>query len=359
MSRLSYSQLRMYGECGKKYEYSYVKKLRERTKSGALLFGTAFDKATEAVLKDTTVDEKAVFDAIWTNQEINGRVVYVPDSTLVGYSASDFDADLLLDEDKKFLAAKLAELVPELGEDAIQAMSQCASFKKQAAFRRFKENEQKYLNIGNWLSLRRKGHLMLETNRKEILPRIKKVLGTQVKIELGNDGGDTLLGYVDAYLQWDDGTDVVFDYKTSASEYDEGAVLVSPQLTIYTHALGVKRAGYLVFIKAIKKNKEKVCSKCSFIGTGSRAKTCTNEATGKRCSGEWTETVRPEARVQILVDDIPARTEEIVLDNIESINKAIKAEIYPRNLNACTGGFRCPYINLCYKNDDSDLEKIG
>lgn len=362
-NRLSYSSLRLFSECGQKYKYSYIDRLREKTKSGALFFGTAFDKAIEASLRNPSEDERLVFDKHWTNADINGRPISVAEDLFVVYAASDFDADLLTSEDLRFLSAKAEELVPALyaenEKDAIETFKSCAVHKKQRAFKRWPEAENRFLNLANWLSLRRKGHLMLAAHREKILPRFKKVIATQKKIELDNGEGDTLIGYPDLIAEWEDGRTVVFDYKTSSIEYDETSVLTSTQLTIYSHALAIQTCGYLVFRKGIIKNRIKLCSVCGNDGSGARHKTCAKEVEGKRCNGAWNETIRPEVDVQIIIDDIPPRTEQIVLDNIAATNKSISEGIFIRNFNSCKNAFGpCPYIGLCYKNSKEGLEEV-
>ena len=357
MGRISYSQLRLYGECGKKYEYSYKIGLREKTKSGALLFGTAFDKAIEAVLKNKEIDENEVFDKIWTHQEINKKETYLPESLMVVYAASDFDYDLLQEDDVRLLKVKCQEFLGS--EDWYEKYEECVQAKKQRAYKLFTEQQNKYLNICNWLSLRRKGHLMLKTNRLKVLPFITEIHDTQVKIELANADGDSLLGYADLVCTWNDGRKCIIDYKTSASEYEEDSVITSPQLSLYAYGLGIKTAGYFVFKKGIIKNRIKICSICGFDGSGARHKTCSSEVDGRRCGGEWKETVRPEADVQILINDIPEKTMAVVMENVDMVNKAIKAEIFPRNFDSCRKPWGlCPYYDLCFKGDDSDLIKI-
>jgi hypothetical protein len=362
-TRLSYSQIRTYGECGQKYKYSYIDRLREKVKSGALFFGTAFDQAIEAVLQNRGVDEKAVFDKAFTNQNHNSRTLYLPDSIDVVYAASDYDYDLLTAEDKTFLVAKAKELLPKLfvecSEDIKELYGECAKFKKQRAFRHFRKEENQFLNLCCWFSMRRKGHIMLDAHRKEVLPKITKVVGTQTKIDLVNSDGDSLIGYVDLIGHWmGEDEPTVIDYKTSASEYEADSVLTSPQLSIYCHALGLKKAGYIVFRKGILKNKVKICSVCGLIGTGSRAKTCTNDATGERCGGAWDETIKPECDIQIIMDKIPERTEQIVLENIDSSNRGIKAGIFSRNFNSCGNFGGCPYKGKCFKDSDEGLEQM-
>lgn len=358
-NRLSYSQLRLYQECSQKYKYSYVDRIRETTKSGALFFGTAIDKSIEAVLQNPAIDEKAVFDGAWARQELNKKMTYLPDSTLVVYANSDMDWDLLKDEDDQFLLAKLAELCPELGDDPQIAFERCLGFKKQKAFRNFRESENKYLNLCYWSCLRRKGHLMLDAHRKEVLPKITKVIGTQVKVELGN-GNDTLLGFADLVCEYlGDSKPIIFDYKTSSIEYAEDSARTSPQLTIYSHALGIRRVGYIVFRKGILKNKVKKCSACGFDGTGSRAKTCTSDVSGGRCGGDWIETISPSVNIQIITDDVPEQTENVVIENVDMINKAISAGIFFRNFDSCEKPYgSCPYKPLCFKNKMDGLEKL-
>lgn len=357
MNRLSYSQLRLYSECGQKYKYYYKDKIRETTRSGALIFGSAFDVAIEATLKNPSVNEKEVFDNVFTHSEINKEKIYVPDSCSVVYSASDFDGDILLEEDFRFLKAKAEEL--SLGEDVLEVYSSCAKAKKQRAFKRFTEEQNKFLNLCNWVSLRRKGHLMLDEHRRSVLPRIKKVIATQQPIKLDNGEGDVLIGYADLHCIWEDGREVILDYKTSSIEYEEDSVVTSPQLSIYSYGTGVKTTGFIVFRKGIIKNKKKLCSLCGYDGSGKAHKTCNNEHEGKRCGGEWNITLDPKVETQVILDDIPPRTEEIVLNNLEQINRAIKAEVFVRNLNACKSGYGpCPYIGLCFRNSDKGLVKV-
>jgi hypothetical protein len=122
--------------------------------------------------------------------------------------------------------------------------------------------------------------------------------------------------------------------------------------------LGIAQAGYLVFRKGIIKNKVKKCGKCGYDGSGARHKTCNNLNSIVRCNGDWVETFSPEVEIQIIRDKIPEQTENIVLENVDAVNKAISAGVFVRNFDSCVKPWgKCAYYNLCYKNDDSDLEK--
>lgn len=355
MNRLSHSSIKLYSECGQKWKYHYKDRLREKTRSGALCFGTAFDKATEAVAKDLTINEKDVFDASFINQDINGEMVYIPDSTLLVYANSDFDFDLLSDEDKRFLQVKAGEL--KLKGDLLEIYERCKTSKAQRFHKPFKESENKFYNLCNWLSLRRKGHLMLEANRTKVLPFITKVIGTQVEIKLENDEKDSIIGFADLVGRWKGiDEDIVLDYKTSARAYPLDAVITSSQLAIYANALGLKKGGFLVFKKQVLKNRTKICSICGHIGTGSKAKTCDDypRQIEGRCGGKWIEKIRPEIDVQILIDDIPIQTTESVMENAQAANEGIKAGIFTKNLSNCQQPWgRCGYFDLCHKGIDS------
>lgn len=361
-NQLSYSRLRLYQECGQKYKYHYVEKLREKNKSGALFFGSAVDKAFESHLKGSKLDPYAVFDSAFETGDINGTLFKLPDCTRVVYASSDMDWDVLHEEDTAFLRAKAKELGLEDGS-AKATYEDCQAAKKQKAHKHYPVNKQKFYNLCNWMSLRRKGHLMVKAYLEHIAPKLTKVVGSQVKIELGNDAGDNLIGFVDCIAHWEGSEQpIVFDFKTSSMEYEEDSVKTSPQLTLYAHALNIKRAGYIVFRKQLKKNRTKVCSVCSHDGSGGMHKTCPAENNKKRCGGAWIESVKPEVEIQVIIDDIPEQTEALVLNNVEAINKAISAGIFIRNFNSCVMPWgRCPYYSMCYKGkvDSEELEQVS
>ena len=143
--------------------------------------------------------------------------------------------------------------------------------------------------------------------------------------------------------------------------YDDDAVLISPQLTLYTHVLSdtykTRRAGFVVLHKQIKKNKKKICSKCGYDGSGERHTTCPNEVEGKRCKGEWSITVDPEVTYQVLINEIPERMEELVIENMEMINECITRGIFTRNLTNCKTryGSDCEYVGLCREGKKDGL----
>lgn len=368
MARLSFSQISKYNQCPRSYKLYYQDKLRDKSATAFLAFGSAMDESLNAILNDVklhgsvSVDYKAAFDRKWQKIEINKQVHDLMDCTLVGYAKADFVPELLTEQDIFFLKEKAKELIPSLYFEGITDLQKILQDKRSGkSFDGFIENEHKMLNIVNWVSMRRKGHLMLEAYIRDIVPLIEQVKEYQFKVELDSNTGDTLVGYIDAVVKFKGDEDYyILDNKTASSPYEEDKVRYSQQLAIYAFALGLKKASFAVMLKNIRLNKIKICSVCKYDGSGARHKTCPNEATGDRCGGEWMETVAPEAVTQLLRDTIDEQTQQVVAENIGEVNDAIKAKVFPKNLSACANiyGNPCPYMRHCWKNDSSDLVKL-
>lgn len=354
MTKLSHSAVSKFQSCPKSYEYHYLNRLRSATTTGALLFGSAIDVAIGGLLKNE--DAESTFLNNWEYADINGVRTYIPTSTHVVYSDSDADKDLLTVEAKQELTTKFPGWEEEISKIQVK--------KKAIGFKFLKKEEKEVLNLYNWWCLRAKGLLMLKAVRKQILPKIKKVLGTQVYVELKNDVDDTVIGYADLVCEYE-GFDkpVVFDFKTSSIDYEEDSVLTSPQLSLYVHALSdkynnTKNAGYIVLHKRIIKNKIKVCSKCGHNGTGQRHKTCDQVVNKSRCDGAWTETLSPEVRIQVLTAEISDYTQNMIVENIDDINKSIKSGNFIRNLGSCVKPWgKCEFYSKCYQGKDEGLVK--
>lgn len=329
--------------------------MRPKEQKAALLFGSAIDAALTSMMKEKDKKPEDVFMYFWRFQEVNGEKTYLPSCPDIVYSNRDYDKDLLDDKD----ISKLKEIYNL--EDPIEEVARIYRLKEEIGFKGLPQKDKIVLNHANWLTLVHKGLLMLEGVRKFVLPNIEEVLGVQEYVTLENQDGDSVIGYVDLICKWKGIKDpIIVDFKTSAMEYKENAVLTSPQLTLYVHALSDKyktrKAGFIVLAKNIIKNKTKICSKCSKNGTGQRHKTCDAEINGERCNAEWIERIDPEAEVQILIDDIPEQTENIVLENFDYINQSIKNGIFHRNLQSCMSTWGpCPYLSKCYENKDEGL----
>lgn len=361
-NRLSHSAVSKFQQCGKAYDFHYNHRLRPKYQSAALFFGSAVDAAINSLLKKEKKDPYEVFDYNWRFGRVDGqeKKEYLPDSQKIVYSNSDYDKELLKDDDYKELY-KITSL--NIKDDVNELYKTLSETKKTLSWNGLSEDDKKLFNLFNWMSLRRKGHLMIDAYKIQIMPNIIKVLDVQKYIKLKNDEGDEIIGYIDLIAEWKNEGNVIFDLKTSSIEYDESAVLTNPQLTLYKNAVGkqyqTNKAGFLVLRKQVDKNRIKMCSKCNFNGSGSRHKTCPNDINGVRCNGEYIESINPKVNVQILIDKIPDQTEKIVMENYQQINDSIKAGHYVRNFASCDMPWGpCPYKGLCFKNDDSDLIKL-
>ncbi len=356
-NRLSHSAVSRYQSCPTSYKYHYLEGLRTTTTSAALLFGSAVDVALTALVSKSALSPESVFLDAWTNASVNDVTTYLPTSTRIVYSDSDADRDLLTQDARNSIAAAY-------GPDWEEALSKIIQKKKMIGFKYIKKEEKELLNFYSWNCLAAKGKLMVEAVRKQVLPKIKEVLGTQVPVELENSNGDKVIGFADLICTYS-GIDkpVVFDWKTSSIDYDEDSVITSPQLSLYVHALSnqfqdTRQAGFIVLHKRIIKNKTKVCGTCGYDGTGARHKTCSNVIEGKRCEGEWVETLAPEVRIQIITSEIPEPTETLVLENIDQINVAIKTGNFIRNLGSCIRPWgKCEFHSKCWRGSDEGLIK--
>lgn len=367
--KLSHSSASRFQTCPKSWELHYKQRYRPKLQSSALCFGTALDKSFEAMVLGKE-DPVAVFEKVWSFQEINKQVTYLPDTNLLAYYESDLELFLITEEDGVKINQWLSENSPEK-RDWKEVFSELEDLKQQVGLRNLHPNRQRFHNLVYWHSLRQKGLLMLEALKTQVLPKIGTVISTQKEIKLKLGEGDSVTGFTDLICQW--GTHendvIIFDLKTSSRAYKDDSVRTSPQLALYVHALKeelqTRKAGFIVLNKAVVKNKTKVCSLCKQDGTGSRARTCDKEvdfaAAGKtmiqkRCTGTWIESFKPEIFVQIIVDTIPEQFEELVTSNFDAINASIKAGVFVRNLGSCIMPYgKCSFYNLCHSGSSDDL----
>lgn len=357
--RLSHSASSRYQECPRSYKYHYIQNYRPVVQSSALLFGTAIDKSAEhyALTKDFHETLKVFADS-WQTQNISGVDTDIRFMLNFTYSDRDMDLDLINQDD-------WSELREHCNEYADTELEKVRGRKKEVGFKGLTNEEKKLFNFANWLCLKRKGQYMLREFKHVFDKNVEEVLGTQVKVDLENDNGDSVVGFADFVFKWK-GIEkpVVFDLKTSGIEYAEDSVTTSPQLSLYVFSLSDKyqdtrNAGYLVLNKNINKNKSKVCAVCSKDGSGQRHKTCDAAINGVRCNGEWIETVNPEARSQVIINSVSEVLVDRVVENFNEIAKAVKAEVFPRCFQSCikyNGTVKCAFYDVCHSNSLEGLE---
>jgi hypothetical protein len=363
--RLSHSAVTRYTDCGKSYQYHYIDRLRADVQSSALLFGTAVDKAGEhyALTRNFT-ETMELFNKTWQTQNINGIDEDLRFLLNFTYSDKDLDTDLLKVEDWKELSATSID-----DQDIEEALKEVIYNKSSMGYAGLTVEDKSLFNYANWLCLKRKGYLMLKEFKTIVDDNVEEVLGTQVKVDLINENGDSVIGYIDFVFKWK-GIDkpVIFDLKTAGREYEDDAVKKSAQLSLYVYSVSAnyqdtRTCGFIVLNKNINKNKKKKCSVCANDGSGGRHKTCDavsgQDAKGKdvRCNGEWIETIYPKAKSQILVAEVSEVLVTRVVENFDEVNKAIKAEVFPRNFANCVkyGSIKCSFYDKCHSNSDVGL----
>lgn len=343
--------------CGYSHHLHYNKRLRPKTTSAALLVGSALDEAINSLLTNEG-DPMEVFMSKWSTTYINGVQQPIKGNPRVVYAESDFDADVLKEEDIQELQAFIDTNLPDYkNSNPLDTYSAIKSIKKNP-FKKWSDKEQEFYNTACWLSWTRKVPYILEAYKTEVLPKIKKVVAVQKKIEMSN-GEDTVEGFIDLIAEWENGVTYILDNKSSTREYEEGAPSTKPQLHLYAIAENNPNVGYIVYMKNLAKDRSKICSKCGHVGEG-RHKTCDNVIEGSRCNGTWEEKVTPRGKIQILLGKTNPVVENMVLENINDVNKMLKNQMYVKNLNSCDNwyGGKCPYYNYCYNNKTDDLEEV-
>lgn len=388
---LSHSAMSKFQDCAKSYYYRYVERIVSQYKSGALYFGSALDEALNEVLKAEMPDVEAkdpyeTFERWWDSQPDNdGNWEKIAKNPDVVYSNTDYDGDLMEKSDW----AKAFRYRDELGlsGEPWELFDAIKQEKKERGWPNIEERRRQFYNYMNWLAMRRKGFLMLDAYKEQVLPHIAEVLAVQKYVKLVNSEGDYVRGFVDAVVRWEDGSVVCLDNKTSSIDYEFDAVLKSPQLALYQIIMNneaadsehpweheIEKCGYAVLHKRMRKDITKTCVKCGYEAEkGARHKTCSAETEDGRCGGKWARDVKFNVATQILVDKVPEHVIQIVKDNVSAINTEIKQNlklletagidpnrVFARNFNACKKPWGlCEYYAKCWNNSDEGLISRG
>jgi len=303
---ISFTAISKYLNCPEEYNLYYNEKLRPNQINSALYFGSAIDRAFSTLLTTRNLDKTL----------ITFNTVFVNDVNIL-YNETDEDPELLT---KDQLASP------------------------------------------GYYSMKEKGTVILTTLYNEVLPRIKKVIALQERITITNDNGESLPIIADLVCEWEDGSIILFDLKTSIIQYEKDSARKSMQLSLYYHFLkqkyNISTIGFIVARKILKKNRIKTCSECGFDGSGGNHRTCPQKRNNERCNAEWIQTIRPEAYLQIIINEPNEHFINLMLDTTDKVSDNIQKKNYFKNLTACKRGKRvCDYYGLCHNNDMSGLVK--
>ena len=345
--------------CGESYRLHYLEKLRPKTTNASLLWGSAMDVALNCLLLKEG-DALETFYNNWESAFINGRQVKLFNSELVNYAERDIDTDLL--NEKHMLLLK--EYARQCGFNqklSIQEhVDECQATKKQRMYKTFKPEQQSFLNAVAWCCLESKGELTIRAYREKVLPRIVEVISVQQKVDTTNDVGDSVVGYVDFIAKLDDGNTYILDNKSSYMRYDDDSAGSSPQLALYSNLMGINHVGFIVYYKTVVKNKVRTCVSCGTVSDNNRVKTCVEVVNGKRCGGEFSETMSPDIDIQFFLSPAKPRLKEMIMSNFDAVNALINNKVFIKNTATCKNVFGgpCEFINVCYKDSLDGLDKV-
>ena len=230
--------------------------------------------------------------------------------TSIKYNKADIDLSLLNDHDIAFLKEFDSEV-----EDHEEFIEDCFDILKSK--KELSKEDQRLYNYIAYLSLCRKGIMLINAYRNDILPKIHTVYEVQKKIELPDDDGNVIIGYIDAVVSFVDNpkTKVVLDDKTSSKPYKPDSVTNSPQLATYCEHEELYYAAYAIAEKNIRKR-------------------------------------HPRARTQLIIDKVSDETFNKTFDDYETVLEGIKNKEFDKNYDSGCFNFGqvCPYYGYCRSN---------
>lgn len=225
--QLSYSAATKYKMSPRAYYLHYILRLRSENNSSPLFFGNAMDLGLNTLLKQKQDNQeiniqlaKDEFIKAWEYGEVDGERIQLFKPGCVKFSKSDYDESIFTHDDIKLLNTD--------GYDR------------------------------SWVSMKRKGLMMIDAYVEQVLPKLEKVHFVQKQIKITNDSGDTFVGFID-FCADISGKTYIMDNKTSSIKYAADAVETSEQLSTYYEAmrddLKIDGAGYVVIPKKMRKQK--------------------------------------------------------------------------------------------------------
>lgn len=370
MARTSHSQNSTYLTCPKHWHMNYKEGWESPVMGASLFFGSAIDAAVTDMLEGKQSWLPTFYDR-WNKAYSFGKATPVFDNDDVVYGHKDFDKDVLESKDFATLEtwAKELKLIDDLATPTPQQLIDLykdASETKKNPYKVLRKTQLTYFNRASWLSMKRKGKILLNSFHTQFMPKVKRVLATQQRADIKDPNtGDTITGFIDMVLEID-GYDkpIIFDLKTAAMPYSQDDIDLTQQLTLYAamkgQAYNTDLVGYVVLCKNIPKDSVSTCKKCGNVKSG-RHKTCEAIVAGNRCGGDWDEVTVPAPIVQVLVEQkSQAQINDLLLD-IGNIMLAMDNNIVYKNVSKCKDwyGSICPFYNACHKNDYTGLNKKG
>jgi hypothetical protein len=364
------------------WKLRYKDKYEPIEQGASLSFGSAVDEGVMTMLKGDPNYMKVFQDRWHTSINMFGKATLIFDNPDIVYSYADFDRYILKPEDETLLNDWINELgiirdlikeeveqedgtikVDERIPTAFEVFSSVVKRKKNP-YKKFTATELVFFSRASWLSLKRKGEILLEAFKEQMLPKIKKVHASQLKGEIvSDDKQDSITGALDFIVDLE-GFDkpVIVDLKTASQPYKQEQIDMTEQLTLYYAMKGKEYntdlVGYMVLCKNIPKIKDAKCSKCGHARDGKHKK-CNNLIDNKRCNGDWTEVIKPAPEVQLMVQSKNQDDVNGLYMDYTNILAAMKQDMVYKNTDKCNNfyGSRCAFYDKCHNNSDKGLRK--
>lgn len=212
--QLSHSRIEKFKSCPKSYDLYYNQKIRPLTTTSALFFGSKLGLVMGAIClrkkSDLTPDEarevelgqdpKQYFDQLLETVEINNKVEPLDISPNVRYFRKDYDTRILTDEDSQELNA----YTEEKGLYIEGRLATFEDFIEEYLTNQITDPDiLSFMNLHFFLSLRRKGLMMIDEFLNNFYHKIVKVysIEREIRIDMSLEGEpeftDFMLGYID------------------------------------------------------------------------------------------------------------------------------------------------------------------
>ena len=351
---ISFSSSANFKRCPERFHLQNVLRVKTREEGASLAFGTAIDNALRVILEykrdglimsPTSYLCKAL-DLFNLDKDKGWEAIF--DNPKYKYSMYDYTPKVLKPEDK--------ELITLWEKQLYTTVSNTVSAMKSKAYKSVPQADETLWNRLCWITLKRKGEMLIKAFIEEHLPKISNIQAVQHKIDLPIDNNVTVKGYVDLVANYEGYKDpIIIDLKTSSRLYKFDAIKLSEQLLLYTALVGkqfnTNLAGFIVLCKQF--DSEIYCSICG-SKKESKHQTCAAEIGGRRCGGEWKEV--PKATIQVMVEPIAQESQSRFLKEFQNVAKCISSGVRFRNFDSCHDyNSLCPMFHLCHYGDKDSV----
>ena len=335
MVRLSHSGKETYINCNQQWKLHYLDRLRSTYLQSSLFFGSAMEEAfgilllskkkklTKEEYKQSKLNPKTVFLKKLMKVNIAGQNEFIRKSLKTKYFNGDYDIEFILNhKDTIINYAEELEIYLENENDIDGFVMQCRSiFKKKD---KLDIESQMLYNFINWTALYDKGLKLIDAYKLEVLPKINEVFSIQEEVNLPNENGDFITGYIDFVASFVDNPNEIYivDNKTSSKAYKLDSVKTSPQLATYCEHKELNKAAYVVVEKKFRKRE-------------------------------------PRIRITIIKDTIPEETFNETFNGFSETLEGINSEKFDKNMDNCYQyGSKCVYYNYCRNGCDKGLKQL-